>query len=248
MKLKLCACLLPLLLTACGGDSNSSGGGGNETDQGTDLSIKTYNFVYQGGAVSDVVVNGLYEQLASGEVTRVLNDNAVYGGATTTTLVQALKNSSGEFAVTFELRDANSNDLLERELETIDDDDTSQLLFAVGDTSLSSSDFELEAFDTPTDVATSTSVPVYLINLLGQEAVNVFVDQTLFQSGLEPIDLSNKLDVQLASPISDISLELANSTSVATCNVSNTDWDDKQWLIVFAKSPSGNPTCYLTEY
>ncbi|WP_068544602.1 hypothetical protein [Thalassotalea crassostreae] len=248
MKKHIALLLIFGALTACGG-----GGGGGSTptppaDTGVDIDVRTFNFVYQGGTTSDIIVNAIYDKFQSGQSTTTLHSNAVYGGIVENIIVSAIKDTSGKLNVSFELRNANTDALLAAEQESISSDELEQLVFAVGDSTLTSPEYEVEVFDRPLDQPSATSAPLYVINLFGKEDVNIFIDDALFQGALEAIELSNKYDVDLKSPLSKVSLEALNGTEIATCNVSNENFDDRQSLIIFAKNTSNSPACFITTY
>lgn len=247
MKKNMIALLFSSALVACGG-SNSSSSTPQNPGAGVDLDVRTYNFVYQGGAITDTVVNGIYEQFQSGLSTTTLHSNAIYGSSSENIIVQAVSHGFGELNVSFELRDGNTNDLLVAEQESIDSDELEHLVFVYGDTTLSSPEYELKVIDRPIAQPTATSAPVYVINLLSQDDVNVFIDNALFQSALKNIDLSNKYDVDLSSPLSQVSIKLLNNTEVASCDVSSENFAGKQSLLIFAKNVSGSEGCYITTY
>lgn len=247
MKKNIIALLLSSALVACGGSDGGSSTPQNP-DTGLDVDVRTYNFVYQGGAITDTVVSGIYEQFQSGQSTTTLHSNTIYGSSSENIIVQAVADSSGDVNVSFELRDGNTNSLLAAEQESIDSGELEQLVFAYGDTTLSSPEYELEVINRPKDQPTATSAPMYVINLLGQDDVNVFIDDAPFQSALESIALSNKYDVNLSSPLSKVSIKLLNNTELASCDVSGEDFAGKQSLLIFAKNASGSEACYITTY
>lgn len=250
MKYHSIVALISIMLIACGGSGSGGNGGGGSTPPPStiDLNVRAYNFIYQGSINSDVTISGKYEQLASGVVSKVLHDNATYASIVGGTLVQALKNDSGDVDVTFELRDGNSTNLLASQIEKISSDAPTQLVFAVGDTTQSSPEYELEVINSPTTKATATTAPLYIINLLGSNSVNVYIDDTLFESNLEKVTLSKEHTVNLAAPLTKITLNKLDSTEVAVCNLASESFDGKQTLIVFAKSIAGSASCYITEY
>ena len=238
--------LLSSALFACGGGGDSSPP--PIQDNSVDINVRTYSFVYQGGLTSDVVVNGIYEKFESGQSITTLHNNNIYGSISTNVISKAVKNNSNEVNVGFELRDGNSNTLLAEEQKNIDIEKPEQLVFTYGDNTLSTPVYEFEILDKPIDQPSSTTAPLYLINLLNQGDVNVFIDDILFQSTLENMVLSDMYEVNLSSPLSKVSIELLNGTELINCDVSGESFAGKNSLYIFAKSVSGTAGCYITIY
>ncbi|MCS0038317.1 hypothetical protein NB607_15210 [Vibrio alginolyticus] len=234
--------LAPALLTACSLDSPSQ-----STGDSSNISIVTYNFLYTGGSESSITMNAIYDRPHVGEITTVLHDTLVYGASHQITLKQ-VSNSYGYSNIKFELRDTNSNLPLASEQKTIFSHQTEKIVIAYTDITESSPEYAFAFINKPSSRPNLISSPLYIINLLGEGDANIFIDNMLFQSYFSKFNLSNQYSVALSSPLSEVSIKNLNNINLATCDLSNTSFNGKQSLIIFARKSSGSSGCYLYQY
>lgn len=222
-----------MLLCACGGGGGDSPEISKVKSQGTQVYLKTFDFVFDGSEYSSVDIKLHLSNRP--EPTPIYVDKLLMGGVSHSRLQLSERHEA-----TLELLDRGRQETLLKSRLTGINNHSYRLIFAFGEVAKNA--YALYSTPLPRISKTPGKVPVFILNttdISQSQPYEVWIDGKLSLDGVPMRQLSAQLDVAEDFSNSVIELKRDGKLIDRCTNVGGTDnteqaWESAAWLMIFA--------------